>query len=547
MNDGMVVCTRRLAGVTLATLLLASGPGCKQERPGAGSAPSGEAGGTARTLDREGAADLRLTPDGKHVTYLVDAQKPRLPGVPPQMLVGTLYAAEVEGGAPRKLGTGVTNVPGGSLFSPDGKQVLLLEGYNPAAQAGQLKVVDLASADAEPRTLGAHVTYMLVSPDSRSVAFVDGGVLKVGALPSGPFREVAGEVATAAFSADGTRLVFKRRLNAAASLAVVPADGSRPPQKLADQVGDYKLSPDGRHVAFTVRNPSTPDVYDLFLASIPTGKTARVAEGTTDFAFSPDGKHLARTEGARRGELGDLVVGPSDGGPAHKVGEKVADAPNASDMGALFAFAPDSSAVAFLEKYVAAAGAAGGAGTLVVAPLTGGEARRLGARVPNFQWSQDARHVAFVQRFLQPLYSVDLMLYRVGEEQARKLGQGVFGYTFAPGNTALLYRTTCVREGRACDLMKVDLAKPDAPARKLLTGVYSFKVSEDGQRLLTTSARLDAPTYDVGVQNLTTGEYRTLDHSAVLPAFFAARDGSRVVYLLHGRNRKGVHVATDVP
>ncbi len=60
--------------------------------------------------------DLRVTPDGKFATYLLDAQKPRLDGIPPVMRLGALYAVSTAGGEPRKLGAGVTNMPGGYLF-----------------------------------------------------------------------------------------------------------------------------------------------------------------------------------------------------------------------------------------------------------------------------------------------------------------------------------------------------------------------------------------------------------------------------------------------
>jgi dipeptidyl aminopeptidase/acylaminoacyl peptidase len=528
-----------LGALALAGVLAAAGTGCKGGSGGSGGgggggeAASATAGAGQQALDASGAADLRLSPDGKHATYLVSPEKPRLKGLPPQVVLGELHAVGLEGGAPRKLGTGVVNVPGGSLFSPDGRWALFLEGYNPAAQAGQLKVADLSQPGAAPASLGARVSYMLVSPDSRAVAFVDGGTLKVGPLPQGPFREVGGEVATAEFSPDASLLVFKRRLSAAGGLAVVPADGSRPPQKLGDQVGDYKVSPDGKHVAFAARSPATPDVYDLFVASAPAFKTSPVGKGTTTFAFSPDSRFLARTEGFRPGVMPDLFLGAAAGGPGRKLGERVEE----------FTFSPDTYAVAFLERFDEAAKA----GVVSVARLPDGAPKRLAGRVPNYAWGKDGKTLAFLQRFLQPLYSVDLMVWREGDEKPAKVGTGVFGYGFTPDDGGLLYRTTCTREGRACDLMRVDPARPEAPPKKLASGIFSFKVSEDGGRLLTTVARLDAPTFDVVVQNLASGQSKTLGQRAVLPAYFVGRDGGRVLYLLQSRGQKGVFLSSDVP
>ena len=262
--------------------------------------------------------------------------------------------------------------------------------------------------------------------------------------------------------------------------------------KLADQVGDYALSPDGKHLAFMIRSPATRDVYDLQLASFPDLKVKPVAAGTTEFGFSADSRYLARLEGFEPGIKPDLVVGPADGSAGRMVAKKVEQ----------FAFAPDASAIGMLENFDDAARA----GVMSVAMLPDGEAKRLGGRVPNFQWSGDGKFVAFLQRFLKPLYSIDLMLYPVGAEAAHKVGQGVFGYGFTPDDHRLLFRTACIREGRACDLMSLDLSKSTDPATKILTGIYSFKASPDAKRLLVTYARTDSPTFDVAVHELGTGE-----------------------------------------
>src|SRR5690349_1257428 len=152
----------------------------------------------------EGAAsDLRLTPDGKTALYLREGEKPRIDGIPPQMLVGELYAVPTTGGGGgRKIGNGVTNVPGGFSFSPDSRWVLFLAGYNAVAQSGTLQAADLTDGASSPVTLGEGVTYFLASPDSKQVAFVSNGVLTVGPLPGGPFKQLSGEVQTAAYTPD---------------------------------------------------------------------------------------------------------------------------------------------------------------------------------------------------------------------------------------------------------------------------------------------------------------------------------------------------------
>jgi WD40 repeat protein len=516
----------------LAAAILLSVFGCKKST--VASAPTA---GVGKPLALGAAADLRLTPDGKVATYLADGQKPRLEGVPPQMVIGTLQAAPIAGGPVRRLGTGVTNVPGGYLFSPDSRWVLFLSGYNAASQSGELHVQDLKDPASRSIPLGARVTYVLVSPDSRWLAFVDGAVLKAGLLPLGPFKELSGEVSTAEFTPDSRTLIAKRRGSAGGSLlAIALAEGNQ--RKLSDRVGDYSISPDSKKVAFARQSERSRGMYDLFLYDLSdqSGRTSKLASDTGMVAFSPDGKWLARTQNWNVEQAhGDLYIGPPDGSAARKIAEKV---------GERLAFAADSKAVAYLELWHQPTRT----GLMGVTELPDGKPRRVGGRVPNFAWGSDGTVLAFLSRFIKPAYSVDLMLYRVGEEKAVRVHPGVYvGYGFGPNNQYLLFRSNCIRNNRACDLFFYDLTKPKSEPKKIVEGVYSFKTAEGGARVLVTYARVDAETFDLAVYNLETGERRTLDRNIVLPALFAAEDGSKVAYVVVGRERAGVYLAEGVP
>ncbi|WP_257456430.1 gliding motility protein [Archangium lipolyticum] len=528
-----------MAGALMVLALV----GCKRDGNkaggGKGSARAGAVVGGMGVMLAEGAAeDLRVTEDGQFATYLRKTRKPTVEGIPPQMRLGELYMVPVTGGVPRKLGDGVTNVPGGLLFTPDSKHVLYLTGYNLANQSGALHVLALSDPSAEPRKLGDAVTYFLPSPDGTQLAFVDGGVLKLGALPAGPFRQVGGEVSTAGFSPDGTMLFFKRRLTAAGGLLAVPVveDAAKKgePLKLADQVGDFVLSPDSKRVAYQVRTPATPGMYDLYLADVPELKGRKVASGSTAFAFSPDSKWLARNDGGKPEVPGDLFVGPASGEPGRKVGERVKE----------LAFSPDSQALGFLAKYDLSAGA----GLMGVVALPDGEPKLVGSRVPNFLWGKDGKYVAFLSRFLKPIYSVDLMLYQVGAEKAEKAHPGVFGYGFAPENKALVFRAGCIREGRACDFKALTLPRAEqTQPQTWLQGIYSYKLSGDGNRILATSARMDSDTFDVAVYDVKTQARKTLDQGAQLPAYFAGPDDSLAVYVVKQGPNPGVYVAPAQP
>ncbi|WP_434380684.1 gliding motility protein [Melittangium boletus] len=529
-------------GALTGALVVLALTGCKREgeakgraRPGTQNAEA--AGGTGILLAEGAAEDLRVSADGRFASFLKKTRKPTVEGIPPQMRLGELYVVPVEGGQPRRIGDGVTNVPGGLLFSPDSRHVLFLTGYNLANQSGVLHSLVLAEPTAEPQRLGDAVSYFVPSPDGKQLAFVDGGVLKLGALPAGPFRPVGGEVATAEFSPDSQTLFFKRKLRAAGSLLTVPvqplATGAlAEPRVLGDQVGDYLSSADSRYLAYQSRGSAS--TYDLYVAEAPEWKGKKVATGTTAFAFSPDSQWLARNDGGKPEQLGDLMVGPASGEAGRKVGDGVKE----------LAFSPDSRALGFLAKYDESARA----GLMGVVTLPDGEPKLVGSRVPNFTWGADGKHVAYLSRFLKPIYSVDLMLYAVGgEEKARKAQAGVFGYGFAPENGALVFRSGCTREGRACDFKALTLPPaPEAAPDAWLQGIYSYKFSKDGERVLATSARMDADTFDVSLYDVKSHSRRMLDQGAQLPVYFAGPGESLAVYVLKGAGA-GVYVAPARP
>jgi hypothetical protein len=536
---------RRVVGLgALAALAMV---GCKQQggtsggTGGAGassaSASAGQGGPGAKgdMLAPGRAADLRVSPDGRFVTFLLNAKKPPIDGIPPKMLLGELHAAPVAGSAPRALGGGVTNDVGGLLFTQDSKHLLFLTGFDAASRSGALHVYAFGTPDAEPVKLGTTVTYMVPSPDGTQLAFVDSGLLRVGPLPAGPFRDVAGEVATAQFTPDGKTLLFKRKLTAAGGLAAVALDKpDAAPVKLADQVGEYQVASDGKRVAWQARSESVRGMYDLYVAELPALKGKRVATGSQAFSFSPDAKWLARTDGGKPELRGDLVVGPASGEGGRKVGTRVEE----------FAFSPDSTALGFLDSYDLTARA----GLMGVVALPDGEPRKVGSRVPNFTWGSDGKHVAFLSRFLKPIYSVDLMLYPLGAEQAVKVHPGVFGYGFTPGNGEVVFRTNCIREGRACDFKALPLPQQEkGEPQTWLQGIFSYKFSHDGQRTLVTSARMDSDTYDVAVYDRRTQVRKTLDERVQIPAYFAGKDDSRVVYLVTQGPRPGVYSAPATP
>jgi hypothetical protein len=343
---------------------------------------------------------------------------------------------------------------------------------------------------------------------------------------------VATDVSTAQFTPDGAFLLVHHRAAAGGTLERVGVEGSHPAVRLADSVGDWTLGPDGKRVAFAVKSAVVKDGRDLWVAALPDGKPVRVVTGTGPFAFSPDGALLARIEREKASSIGNLVVGPAAGGTGRKVAERVGD----------FSFAPDGKAIAALANYDEQQKW----GRLTVAPLPDGTPVELGKRVSTWVWSPDNKHLAFNLRVFQPLPSVDLWLYVRGKPSASAVMANVYGYDFGPGG-ALYLRSECIREARACTLERLDPTVPDGKPVPVLEGIFGFRPSDAGNRMLVTYARTDADTYDVAVLNLKTSVRVTLEERILLPALFADPQGSKVVYLVSQGERSGFYVCDQVP
>ena len=489
-------------------------------------------GGLGKRLAAGPVADLKLTKDGTFATFLRNPKRPAIQGVSPLMALGELGVASLKDGAVRFVGQGVSNRPGSVLFSPDSTWLLFVDGYNAAAESGTLHTFQLG-ASGDPEVRGRAVSFVSVSPTGKSFAFVDGGVLRVAPLqPGSTARAVATDVSTAQFTPDGTLLLVHHRTSAAGTLERVSVDGNRPATRLADSVGDWILSPDGRRVAFAVTSTVVKDGRDLWVAALPDGKPVRVVTGTGPFAFSSDGSQLARIEREKASSIGNLVVGPASGGTGRKVAERVGD----------FSFAPDGKSVAALANYDENQKW----GRLTYAPLPEGPLVELGKRVTTWIWSPDSKHLAFNLRVFQPLPSVDLWLYARGKPSGSAVMSNVYGYDFGPGG-ALYFRSECIREARACSLERLDPGVPDARPAPILEGIFGFRPSEAGNRMLVTYARTDADTYDVAVLNLKTNVRVTLEERILLPALFADPEGKKVVYLVSYADRSGLYVCDQVP
>ena len=496
-----------------------------------------------RRLEGEG-QELRASPDGEVLTVLLEAVRPPINGVPPPMRLGALWAVPSRGGKPHKLGSGVTNMPGGWLHTADSRWVLFTTGWDPTQQVGDLLVQDAKNLEAERQRISPKVNYFVPSDDGSQVAFIESGTLHAGKLPAGPFPQLAGEVSTAEFSADGRYLYFKRKFSSAGGLYQVDLKEERPqPRRLVDNVTEYTVLRSGKHVVISARATPGDRTFQLHVFDVATLKGRKVSDDAHRYRVSRDGKYLAWRDNVPGPDKGALWLMALPDGKPRQLGANVAD----------FDFSPDGARFVYRDNYVELAlGGRDGAmddkklvervGDLYVLQMPDGKPRQLARQCPNFLFAPGGSALAYTARIDRPEVTRRLYLYPVGAAEPFALKDWLYEYQFVGTGETLYFRSDCLREGRACDLNSVSAkaGKDDKP-KKEVEGTFGFRFSADGKRALLAFAHLTDQTFDLAQRNLETGEQKILDQYVEWPGLLLP-DGS-VAYLVNEKSRPGVYVA----
>jgi len=500
--------------------------------PLACSKPPPKPKGIGKLLVASSARNLSLAPDGKTLVFVGEVAPPAEKDTPEGVFQGVVTTVPVAGGVPRQLGGGVTTLEDGYRISSDGRWVAYLQAFRFRDQAGSLNVAPLPLGDA--RQVASDATYYKFSPDGKTLGFVAAGEMHLYSLESNADRLVVKNAATFEFAKDSRHVMVRRPVAFGGDLLLAEVQGSAEPSKLGTNVGDYDFSPDGARLAFNARVGGPNQPYTLFGAAVG-GKLEKLGEGVSTFLFSPDGQWIAFVDGLGvKRSLGNLQIAPTAGGPAKKLGENVVE----------HRWAPDSKAIAFRETNEDKSGRSWN--SFKVATMPTGAIRFKDDGVPNFVWSFDGSHIAFLKRIAKPVYSVDLFLMPIaGEQNPRLVDRGVFGYQFAPGDRELWYRTQCVRSGRECDLMAASVADAAVLPRRLVQGIWNFRPTANGERLLLTYPRLDTEAAaDLGFLDVNAKQPSKGIDQYVLPgAQFVDEAGGVVVYIVGERKREGVYVA----
>lgn len=497
------------------------------------------------------ATELRASPDGRVVTVMVDGEKPKLDGVPPTMRVGSMWVVPTGEGSPLKVANGAANVPGGLLFTSDGKYLLVVGAYDPSQQSGELLVQDLTDLTKDRQRIAPHVTYMKPSVDGTRLAYVDDGVLFEGPLPAGPFRQLAGEVATAEFAPNGKQLYFRRKSVAGGGVYQLELADEKPtPKRFVDAVGEYVISDDSKWVIAMARTNPRQVGFELFVGDAKTLKAVKIGDDVMRFAISRDSQWVARMQvpgsvsampTANDLQIGELWVGRTGQPESRKVGAKVRE----------FEFTKDSKRLIFRDNYQVLALMGGKydekVGDLTTVSLPDGAPKVIQKRSPNYELSPDGTSIAYTARIETPEYSRHLFLLKDGEAPI-KLQEWLYDYVFSPQGDRLFYRANCTREGRSCDLLVQDLSKAGVEkAKKVQSTTFNFKLSDDGSHALTSSPHMRDELFDISLTNLTTGETKVLDQYVSQPIHFLSKDGTRVAWVVLEKGTAGVYVGSGLP
>lgn len=488
---------------------------------------------------------LWVSPAGEYVATLADVTPSKEAGAPADVYVGALTLAPAAGGAARRLGGGVTNLPGSLIYSRDGRHVAFLAGYSIARARGELRLARMDGG--EPESLANAVSFYDFSRDGKTILWVEGQELFRRALDGGEVERLLPDVAQfelgpAGSPSDGWMLL-KRPVHAKRELALLEL-ATRRFVPLARGVGAYGFSPRGDRFGFVgeslvreTKAAAPADEGGFYVGQVGNPPRRVSREGATDFKFSPAADRVAFIEPATgKAVIGNLHVVDGDGEP-RKVANRVSQ----------ILFGADGS-LALLGAYELQAAA----GTLGLLPPAG-DVREIGRNVKQFSFTPKGRQLLFSQgEFSKGTYTLLLAAYPVqaaADAKARVIDRGVYGYVADEAERLLAYKTNCENKGKSCSLMVADLAAA-GPSRRLVSGAAAFEFVPDGSGLVVVTARRAGRNtakylYTLGVISAVDpgAKFRVIDDETSGEFQLVGKDGARVAYLVEDPKRAGLYVA----
>lgn len=253
-------------------------------------------------------------------------------------------------------------------------------------------------------------------------------------------------------------------------------------------VSAVAVSPDGRYVAYTVKNNG--DV-SLWVEQVSTQSSIQVEPspphgGYERLSFSPDGNYIYYVSFTGSNDLGTLFRVPTLGGEPLQV---------ATGVDSAAAISPDGKQAAFISY----ADLKQGETSLVIANISDGSERVLSRRkLPNIfdsrgpAWSPDGRVIVAAAEDMGRgnLYH-SIVAIRVGNQREATVGPAQWGYVgrmaWLPGGNALI---VCANLPSSNNSQIWEISYPSGQARRIthdLNTYYGLGLTADGSTLVTMS------------------------------------------------------------
>lgn len=243
-----------------------------------------------------------------------------------------IYVVRADGSGPTRLsrGGGMDRNPS---FSPDGETVYYWGMRNrPDVLGNEPHLFRVSASGGEPTRIGQDVpspSVPVVSPDGETVLLESSrgsssGTALVATDPDGSnVRELSPDTlgaSDAAWSPDGSWIVFRAERDGDADLYVMEADGSdvtpltdHPASDGTHPWGGPVVSPDGQRIAFVSDRDGNREIYVVAPDGTDLTRVTR-SEGTDSYpTFSPDGQRIAFAS-ERDGNLEIYTIGVDGNG-----------------------------------------------------------------------------------------------------------------------------------------------------------------------------------------------------------------------------------------
>ncbi|HEY3450884.1 MAG TPA: hypothetical protein VGK67_31290 [Myxococcales bacterium] len=268
------------------------------------------------------------------------------------------------------------------------------------------------------------------------------GVLTTVPIAGGVPRQLGGGVSTLEdgyrISPDGKFVAYLqgfRFREQAGNLNVAPLP-TGDARSVASEAKYYKFSPDSRWLGYVAGGEA--HLLDLSAAPGP-GADRLVATTAATLDFSKDSKHLLVRRPVAAG--GDLLLAKVEGGAEpSKLGEWVGD----------YAFSPDSTKVVFSARR----GGPSRPYALFLGPV-GGPYESVGQGVGSFSFSNDSQWVAFTDGMGDRIGTVDLQLVPAAGGPVKRVGDNVVEYRWSPNSQAVAFRENNEDKGKRWTAIKV--------------------------------------------------------------------------------------------